>query len=408
MGKCKFEEAIKEMKTFIQERMKGKFVSADTKDVLQAKLDEIAKMELMVRKLQGTVRVTGSKAEVKVETKQEKGKIDVTDPIATMKAMQEMKLEKEESNMNQMWMIGAKESIDRNVRTYNTWKEKDVKWLKSHGFPVPKKLVTGDVDNKYYNAIDYLVKETTKPGVNVIADLTEALSDTDKIKFAKYDQAKNEIIKYTYTNASIQEYLKNSGVEAFVDSEMVDGNIEDKAVMETALKSNKDFMELLVGTSENNEEYVKLWADYLTNRSPAMVSHELVHAGSSKYMLDNPNSELTKKMEELYSKALERKDYINEVTGGDDYWSTNVHEFVAEGLTNPLVMQALNGLKYDVSRNSIFRDLVDAALKMLGFGSGTMYNGLLESYLQIVREKKEFSPEIKEMAKRILQGMKDC
>lgn len=408
MSKCQFEAAIKEMKTFIQERMKGKFVSADTKEVLQGKLEEIAKMELTVRKLQGTVRVTGSKAEVKVEAKQEKGKIDVTDPIAAIKAMQEMKLEKEENNMTQMWMIGAKESMDRNVRMYNTWKEKDAEWLKSHGFPVPKKLIVGNVDSKYYNAMDYLVIETVKPGVKVIADLTEALSDPNKIKFGKYDQNKNEIMKYGYTNASVQEYLKNNELEAFVDGEMVDASIEDKAVTETKLRGNKEFMDLLAGTSENNEGYVKLWAEYLTHRNPAMVSHELVHAGSSRYMIDNPDGELTKKMEELYSKALERKDYINEVTGGDDYWSTNVHEFVAEGLTNPLVMQALDGLKYDGSRNSIFKDLVDAALKMLGFGSDTMYSELLESYLQIVREKKEFSPEIKEMAKRILQGMKDC
>lgn len=411
MANCKFEEALVEMKGVLNKALASKLASDETKGIIRAKLAEIAKMELQVRKLQGTVRVTSGIP--KVEVKQTNGKIDVTDPVGSMLVIKQKAVDKEtnRSNMLVFWTPWAKASMDRNVRIYNTWQEKDAAWLRAHGMPVPKKLlVSSDVPSAYYNAMDYLVKETVKPGVKAIADLTEALIDEDGMKFAKYDRSKNDVTTYSYTNANIYEYIKDREVEKYVDEttgENVSG--EDKAMIEAGLKENKAFTDALVGNHTNNKAFIEMWAGYIASRNPVVLSHELVHAGASKYMMDNPESELTKRVEELYRVALGNKYSIDSRTGGDSYWSTNVHEFLAEGLTNPLVMQALSSIPVeDKAKVGMFKELIEIALKMLGFNGSTVYSELLNSYMQVVKENREYKPELVEMAKNILQGMKDC
>ena len=62
--KCKFEETLNEMKTELNKLLSGKRSKAAI-DVLQGKLKEISKVELDLRKLQGTARI--GQVEVKVE-----------------------------------------------------------------------------------------------------------------------------------------------------------------------------------------------------------------------------------------------------------------------------------------------------------------------------------------------------
>lgn len=83
---------------------------------------------------------------------------------------------------------------------------------------------------------------------------------------------------------------------------------------------------------------VSLNSDYVSGS----VLHELVHAGTTRFFEQNPGHELTKEMNRLYELAKDRiaraKDYAKSkgkaVSGPDAYGMTNMHEFVAEAMTN--------------------------------------------------------------------------
>ena len=94
MANCKFEEAINKMKDLLQKHLGGRLTSEATKEILKAELDGLKDIELQVRKLQGTVRATNGMVS-KEDSKGHNGKIDVTDPVASMKVAKEMELQKE-------------------------------------------------------------------------------------------------------------------------------------------------------------------------------------------------------------------------------------------------------------------------------------------------------------------------
>lgn len=396
MGKCKFEEAIKEMKTFIQERVKGKFVSADTKDVLQAKLDEIAKMELTVRKLQGTVRVTGSKVEVKVEAKQEKGKIDVTDPIATMRAMQEMKLEKEENT--KMFM---KTVVD---------------------VAADQKAFMQDIHDKRVKAVneslDDIIKKTIKPTIveSSINTLLNYTLDRPVMTMGMYDTTSNRVVLSTLVKEEADNKAREAAVEKYID--LVYGSVDDEqyAVLVNKLKNDKEFMDLIEPSVR--EVAADIWAKYIKEKGNHAVSHELVHAGAVRYMKNNPDSDLAKRVNELYEAALEHVP-----RRGDSYWATNVDEFLAEALTNPVTIREMNSVivKGKTRGLIILKELLDTVLDMLGFKKdSTIYQEVLQSYAgileQVIGTEAEASLKdiadiaVKELKAKqlLLEGMKDC
>lgn len=396
MGKCKFEEAIKEMKTFIQERVKGKFVSADTKDVLQAKLDEIAKMELTVRKLQGTVRVTGSKVEVKVEAKQEKGKIDVTDPIATMRAMQEMKLEKEENT--KMFM---KTVVD---------------------VAADQKAFMQDIHDKRVKAVneslDDIIKKTIKPTIveSSINTLLNYTLDRPVMTMGMYDTTSNRVVLSTLVKEEADNKAREAAVEKYID--LVYGSVDDEqyAVLVNKLKNDKEFMDLIEPSVR--EVAADIWAKYIKEKGNHAVSHELVHAGAVRYMKNNPDSDLTKRVNELYEAALEHVP-----RRGDSYWATNVDEFLAEALTNPVTIREMNSVIVEGKTRglTILKELLDTVLDMLGFKKdSTIYQEVLQSYAgileQVIGTEAEASLKdiadiaVKELKAKqlLLEGMKDC
>lgn len=396
MGKCKFEEAIKEMKTFIQERVKGKFVSADTKDVLQAKLDEIAKMELTVRKLQGTVRVTGSKVEVKVEAKQEKGKIDVTDPIATMRAMQEMKLEKEENT--KMFM---KTAVD---------------------VAADQKAFMQDIHDKRVKAVneslDDIIKKTIKPTIveSSINTLLNYTLDRPVMTMGMYDTTSNRVVLSTLVKEEADNKAREAAVEKYID--LVYGSVDDEqyAVLVNKLKNDKEFMDLIEPSVR--EVAADIWAKYIKEKGNHAVSHELVHAGAVRYMKNNPDSDLAKRVNELYEAALEHVP-----RRGDSYWATNVDEFLAEALTNPVTIREMNSVIVEGKTRGliILKELLDTVLDMLGFKKdSTIYQEVLQSYAgileQVIGTEAEASLKdiadiaVKELKAKqlLLEGMKDC
>jgi len=117
--------------------------------------------------------------------------------------------------------------------------------------------------------------------------------------------------------------------------------------------------------------------------------HELIHSGSSEYMIINPNEPATRRISMIYKYMLENKDKFDIA---DTYWQGDVHEFLAEALSNPEVMLALMSVKptnpvdrlYDMAQI-----LLNTVLQMLGFKGkelGTLFDILLDSNLKILDE----------------------
>lgn len=113
------------------------------------------------------------------------------------------------------------------------------------------------------------------------------------------------------------------------------------------------------------------------------LTHEMIHVGSNAFMAANPEHPATIKVMALYKEALDNKDYIKEVTG-EDYWINSVDEFIAEALSNPVLIKYFNGMKtkYGESRlATFFNTLVDSLLDMLGFKKNdSVYQHVMDGF----------------------------
>jgi len=114
------------------------------------------------------------------------------------------------------------------------------------------------------------------------------------------------------------------------------------------------------------------------------LTHEMIHAGSARFIQDNPHHPAVKRVKELYNEALNRADEIQSIVNHDGvvstYWQTSVDEFVAEALSNPGLMQALSQIevkdKNKISKGML-EELVNNLLDMLGL-TKKVKNNLLE------------------------------
>lgn len=393
MSKCQFEAAIKEMKTFIQERMKGKFVSADTKEVLQGKLEEIAKMELMVRKLQGTVRVTNV-SEVVVSRPTETKK-DFRSEFKKKRPSAAKWVDKEGAKFDvatQAISDGTKDSTAGFVKDFygdkantGTYTKDDVVYLSTNGNRagrvVPVK--NGELQGAYKN-----IDKAIKAGAKFVADTSKHLANTGKynvgeVELAEYLQSKGytredkdgyglwspgkakevvsdklKIMNGTITDkdgkASIQvnsmeelrglseEFNKlmkelGMGPETTTDKIYQDGfDMLEKAGIEFKpfkLTFKKELKSGGYGTHNTKSGNIDVATGVTYNRNPqGILLHEYAHRISSEKLDKFPV--LRSKIEKLMEHA--RK---NGVTG---YGMTDRYEFIAETISNPKFQEKLS------------------------------------------------------------------
>jgi hypothetical protein len=98
--------------------------------------------------------------------------------------------------------------------------------------------------------------------------------------------------------------------------------------------------------------------------------HEYIHAGSMKFMAENPNDEKTRYVDRLYqevtSNAKKENLKILNIQGG--YWTKDRDEFLAVALSNPDMIQYLNRLKVKEGNKRIsrFTQLVNKLAQMAG------------------------------------------
>ena len=393
MSKCQFEAAIKEMKTFIQERVKGKFVSADTKEVLQDKLDEIAKMELMVRKLQGTVRVTNV-SEVVVSRPTE-AKKDFRSEFKKKRPSAAKWVDKEGAKFDvatQAISDGTKDSTAGFVKDFygdkantGTYTKDDVVYLSTNGNRagrvVPVK--NGELQGAYKN-----IDKAIEAGAKFVADTSKHLANT-----GKYNVGEVELAEYLRSKGYVREDKAGYGLwgpgkakEVVTDKlKIMNGTITDKdgkasiqvnsmeelrglseefnklmkelgmGPKTTTDKVYQDGFEMLekagikfrpfkltfkkelksggYGTHNTKSGNIDVATGVMYNRNPqGILLHEYAHRISSEKLDKFPV--LRSKIEKLMEHA--RK---NGVTG---YGMTDRYEFIAETISNPKFQEKLS------------------------------------------------------------------
>lgn len=171
--------------------------------------------------------------------------------------------------------------------------------------------------------------------------------DTHTVRIAKEPTA--EEIADSAETVSVQMYLNKHGVPADIDK-----------LTEYVGATKAQAIQRII----NSVEEVK---------GGHTLTHELIHAGSTRFMMDNPKHAATKRIEELYQEAMKRKDEIqSKVNHGDiisTYWQNSKDEFVAEALSNPGLMQALSQVetvgKEKLSKGML-AELMQTLIGMLG------------------------------------------
>jgi hypothetical protein len=338
---------------------------------------------------------------MKEDSKGYNGKIDVTDPVASMKVAKEMELQKER-NKELLHMV-----------EYPSWKSEKV---------------MEDIHNKNYKdtreVLDSIILQVAKPGMEerAISTLLNYTLDNKEIIAGTYN-AKDHIINMsTLTGEQASEHARALVLEKYMDKVYGKKNmdVEEYAVKAEKLANSKEYKEVI--KKEQQKEAINIVNAFIAAKGSHAVSHELIHAGAVRYMRDNPNSELTQRINELYNIAMKHEEAVHG-SMGKGYWMTNVDEFLAETLTNPVTIKYMNSIKVDGSRRgpSVFDKVIDAVLAMIGFKKeSTVYQEALNSYAGILEQvsyAKEGTDlenaankavESLKMKQLLLQGMKDC
>lgn len=402
--KCQFEAAIKEMKEVLTKQLVGREIKKDDSaeavkskkaviEVLQGKLEEIAKMELMVRKLQGTVRVTNV-SEIAVSRPTETKK-DFRSEFKKKRPSAAKWVDKEGAKFDvatQAISDGTKDSTAGFVKDFygdkantDTYTKDDVVYLSTNGNRagrvVPVK--NGELQGVYKN-----IDKAIEAGAKFVADTSKHLANTGKynvgeVELAEYLRSKGyvredkagyglwspgkakevvtgklKIMNGTITDkdgkASIQvnsmeelrglseEFNKlmkelGNGPETTTDKIYQDGfEMLEKAGIEFRpfkLTFKKELKSGGYGTHNTKSGNIDVATGVMYNRNPqGILLHEYAHRISSEKLDKFPV--LRSKIEKLMEHA--RK---NGVTG---YGMTDRYEFIAETISNPKFQEKLS------------------------------------------------------------------
>lgn len=197
----------------------------------------------------------------------------------------------------------------------------------------------------------------------------------------------------------------------------------DSGVIEIAdyqgLLNDEKKIKQLAKESDVGEEVIK-------NRLKALVEsdfvqrvtlHEYIHGGAIEFMQNNPKDPKTMYINNLFKrvKALEQENPTM-FEGVSDYWKTNVDEFVAEGLSNPALMDILNKMDRkgatktkEKKKLTALDRFIEAVSQMIGLRKGSELEALMEKFAGMTTRKRKLG-DIAQAGERsaILQEVIKC
>lgn len=262
----------------------------------------------------------------------------------------------------------------------------------------PLKGVTElDSIKKYQQKMVDWIKENT--GVKLIESDAALVIETAGAAAIEF-----EVAKYTINDNAVkiignvplvaEKTIREQLFKAYAINNGLDVDTLSNEMKKMALKEVED-------KGHKVEEAIDGLAMYLDNRDKlSELTHEMIHAGALRYMIDpaNKSSVPMKRMQELFNVAVANKEKIGRGMIEDSlinqYWTTNIHEFVAEALSNPLLINALMQVqvKAQPKLNSLFKQFIDTLLDMLGLKSklkDNMFEYILDTFAVMVKEQKE-------------------
>lgn len=255
-------------------------------------------------------------------------------------------------------------------------------------------ILTGSSKSSNKEYTNYLLSwlKTDRTKVEYTNEVMEIVSNAKQglaVKAADYNKITNTVrVMLKDVDSSVVENKVRAMLYAtYLDYRGLDGDRFDEAV--TAFETN-DGKEIV---REFTNDMLKL-----VNKveGDTVLMHELVHANAVVFMENNPEHKATKRVKELYDMAMSKQQEIDNAMQetdivGKGYWTTNVDEFLAEGLTNPDLMAALANIPVKgKERLSMLDKLIEAVVDMLGFADkekDNVYTMLLDSMLYMVKEQ---------------------
>ncbi len=168
-------------------------------------------------------------------------------------------------------------------------------------------------------------------------DRLNKIKDNDKFK-ERVEKALSEnkerienIIKKTESNDTDKDYIKNLNNELkFIDKLLIEMN-----------KSNSDYFNLIKIREAMNKSTEKLSKKEAFN---ATLLHEMIHGLIDDWLSSASEKEL-EPLKALYNEALTK--YTDNSSMANNYWRQDLHEFVAEMISNKTLLTELNKIQSD-------------------------------------------------------------
>ncbi|RLC80869.1 MAG: hypothetical protein DRI61_04845 [Chloroflexi bacterium] len=136
-------------------------------------------------------------------------------------------------------------------------------------------------------------------------------------------------------------------------------------------------------------------------KGAAYLLHELVHVGTAEYIATKPDSEAVTRLNTLYNHLFENHAKYGIKEG---YWKTSLDEFIAEALSNKVLMKQLMQIKPTKPQprlSNVFEGMLNTMIQMLGFQGKeleTMFDMVLDASVSMLDEKT--SPEAQKHTKK--------
>ena len=244
---------------------------------------------------------------------------------------------------------------------------------------------------EYYNTLNKIVRKILGPKVTTSEYLAFSQATLEGISVVGGQYARGKVLLSKKPRQAALEAQAQGIFEKWYLDDSPYGleyqNIDDPQDFVDALAKDEIYKELKEGLLPLVQK--EMIEGFAAINGMHTLAHELVHVGSIEYMKENPDSDLTKFVKDLYKEAVENKEDILRLMGEgrSTYWTNSVEEFIAEGLSNPDLVSALNNTKSKLSnkyRSNMFRLLIDKLLSMLGTKEESTYTYLLSGYLAML------------------------
>ena len=273
-------------------------------------------------------------------------------------------------------------------------------------------IVTNKGIDSYYDGINAVINNVLPTKVRydellAFSKVTiEELLGDESVKIIVGETKPNNLVLITtgkVSDSDVDVFTEKWYLERTKEGRRI-AKIQDEDIKYDALLNSKEFK---IFKDKNQAEVAARLLNAIKDVNGAhTLTHEMIHVGSSAFMRANPEHPATKKVLALYKEALDNKAYIKEVTG-QDYWINSVDEFLAEALSNPVLIEQFNNMltKYGTNRlSTLFKELVDTLLGMLGFTKNdSVYQHVMDGFTAMLEYQSSGS-----MMKNVLGSDKDA